>query len=254
MRVEEMVRELVDSCSSVVHAVRLTAVVALAKGIIGAGRLSPATIGRSLSGRALHQSTASAGRPAAGQSQDGARPAVLLPGDRASPSNRLPPPGHYHRLDPGWGSTRCARSGRPDRRSSAADLHRGSSAEEARECGCREAIPVRPQGHHPHGVRSIIVSDAGFKGPFFQAVLDQGWDFLGRLRGRRKPFPPSERQSRSSSFTDVLRSLLSSSGRSVCFVKQTERPELDRRRSALRKTAPSRSSLRRRKWLSSSRE
>src|SRR6478736_1809958 len=50
MRVEEMVRELVDSCSSVVHAVRLTAVVALAKGIIGAGRLSPATIGRSLSG------------------------------------------------------------------------------------------------------------------------------------------------------------------------------------------------------------
>jgi hypothetical protein len=29
----------------------------------------------------------------------------------------------------------------------------------------------------------IIVSDAGFKGPFFQAVLKLGWDFPGRVRG-----------------------------------------------------------------------
>lgn len=32
----------------------------------------------------------------------------------------------------------------------------------------------------------MIVSDAGFKGPFFTAVLDQGWDFLGRVRGTTK--------------------------------------------------------------------
>jgi len=38
----------------------------------------------------------------------------------------------------------------------------------------------------PPECRSVIVSDAGFKGPFFQAVLDQGWDFLGRIRGTTK--------------------------------------------------------------------
>jgi hypothetical protein len=38
----------------------------------------------------------------------------------------------------------------------------------------------------PSECRSIIVSDAGFKGPFFQAVLDLGWDFLGRVRGTAK--------------------------------------------------------------------
>ena len=32
----------------------------------------------------------------------------------------------------------------------------------------------------------MIVSDAGFKGPFFRAVLKQGWDFVGRIRGTTK--------------------------------------------------------------------
>jgi hypothetical protein len=38
----------------------------------------------------------------------------------------------------------------------------------------------------PSECRSIIVSDAGFKGPFFQAAREFGWDFLGRVRGTAK--------------------------------------------------------------------
>ena len=53
MRVADMVRELVGSCSSVVHAVRVRAVTAMVEGIIRGGRLSPATIGRVLPGEAL---------------------------------------------------------------------------------------------------------------------------------------------------------------------------------------------------------
>ena len=53
MRVGQMVRELVGSCSSVVHSVRAAAVMALVEGIVQGGRLSPATIGRALSGGAL---------------------------------------------------------------------------------------------------------------------------------------------------------------------------------------------------------
>jgi hypothetical protein len=38
----------------------------------------------------------------------------------------------------------------------------------------------------PPECRCIIVSDAGFKGPFFSAILKCGWDFLGRVRGTTK--------------------------------------------------------------------
>lgn len=35
----------------------------------------------------------------------------------------------------------------------------------------------------PSTVKPIIVTDAGFKGPWFSAVLSMGWDYVGRLRG-----------------------------------------------------------------------
>jgi hypothetical protein len=35
----------------------------------------------------------------------------------------------------------------------------------------------------PPGCRPVIVTDAGFHGPFFREVLKLGWDFVGRLRG-----------------------------------------------------------------------
>jgi hypothetical protein len=36
----------------------------------------------------------------------------------------------------------------------------------------------------PSGTRPIIVTDAGFKTPFFSSVRELGWDFVIRLRGR----------------------------------------------------------------------
>lgn len=37
----------------------------------------------------------------------------------------------------------------------------------------------------PQGVRPIIVTDAGFKRPWFRAVRKLGWDYLGRVRVER---------------------------------------------------------------------
>jgi len=34
----------------------------------------------------------------------------------------------------------------------------------------------------PDGCRPIIVTDAGFRNPWFQLVVKQGWDFVGRVR------------------------------------------------------------------------
>ena len=38
----------------------------------------------------------------------------------------------------------------------------------------------------PEGVTPLIVSDAGFKNPWFRAVEEQGWFWLGRVRGNVK--------------------------------------------------------------------
>lgn len=36
----------------------------------------------------------------------------------------------------------------------------------------------------PKGVRPILVTDAGYRTPWFEAVSAMGWDWVGRLRGR----------------------------------------------------------------------
>ena len=38
----------------------------------------------------------------------------------------------------------------------------------------------------PAGCRPIVVTDAGFQGPFFREVSRLGWDFVGRIRGTTK--------------------------------------------------------------------
>lgn len=35
----------------------------------------------------------------------------------------------------------------------------------------------------PNGCRPYVVTDAGFKNPWFKAVLSLGWDYIGRIRG-----------------------------------------------------------------------
>lgn len=36
----------------------------------------------------------------------------------------------------------------------------------------------------PEGCRPILVTDGGFKNPWFRAVARRGWDWIGRIRGR----------------------------------------------------------------------
>lgn len=186
MRVVDMVRELVGSCSSVVHAVRVTAVIAMVEGIIRGGRLSPATIGRVLPGGALPK--------------HGIKRVDRLLGNPKMVGDRL----FFflaiaHRLLRG-----CARPVILVDWTQAGGEHVALVA--AVPIGGR-ALPVYIEVHPlkklgnaavekrflcalkaivPTECRSVIVSDAGFKGPFFQAVLDQGWDFLGRIRGTTK--------------------------------------------------------------------
>ena len=185
MRVVEMVRDLVGRCSSVVHAVRVTAVTALVEGIVRGGRLSPATIGRVLAGRALPKHGIKRvdrllGNPkmvgdrlffflaiAHRLLRGCIRPVILVDwtqaGDHVALVAAVPIGGRalpiYVEVHP------LKKLG-------------NATVEKRFLCALKATIPPE--------CRSVIVSDAGFKGPFFQAVLDQGWDFLGRVRGTTK--------------------------------------------------------------------
>jgi hypothetical protein len=186
MRVEAMVRELISGCSSVVHAVRLGTVVKLVEGIIRGGRLSPATIGRSLRGSALAK-------------HEIKRVDRLLGNPKMSGDRQRLFLGMAHRLLRGaerpvilvdWTQacgTHVALVAAVPIGGRALPIYTevhplkklGNAAVEKRFLCALKAI-VPPE------CRCIIVSDAGFKGPFFSAILKCGWDFLGRVRGTTK--------------------------------------------------------------------
>jgi len=186
MRVESMVRELIGGCSSVVHAVRLGTVVKLVEGIIRGGRLSPATIGRSLRGSAL-------------------------------------PKHQIKRVDRLLGNPKMSGDRQPLFLAIARRLLRGAErpvilVDWTQACGTHvalvaavpiggRALPIYAEVHPlkklgnagverlflralkaivPPECHCLVVTDAGFKGPFFSEVLDCGWDFLGRVRGTTK--------------------------------------------------------------------
>lgn len=186
MRVETMVRELVGQCSSVVHAVRLATVISVVGGITRSGTLRPATIGRSVRGSALpkheikrvdrllgnpkmicdrlHLFAAIAQRVLRGAD----KPVILVDWTQACGAHvalvAAAPIGG--RAVPIYSEVHPLKK-------------LGNAAIERRFVRTLKAL-VPPE------CRSIIVSDAGFKGPFFQAVRDVGWDFLGRVRGTTK--------------------------------------------------------------------
>jgi len=186
MRVEEMVRELIAGCSSVVHAVRLMTVEKVVEGIILGSRLIPATIGRSLRGS-------------------------------TSPKHGI------KRVDRLLGNPKMTTDRVSLFRAIAHRLLRGAEkpvilVDWTQVCGTHvalvaavpiggRALPIYVEVHPlkklgnvavegrflrtlktvvPPECRCVVVSDAGFKGPFFSDVLKCGWDFLGRVRGTTK--------------------------------------------------------------------
>jgi DDE family transposase len=195
MRVRQMVGQVLEGCTAVVHVARLAAVVKVVEGIIHGGRLCPATMGRNLPSAADPKhgikcvdrllGNAHFGRErlfiflaiAHHLLRGGRRPVILVDWTHAGGTHEalvaaIPIGG---RALPIY-----------------IEVHRqknlGNAAVERRFlCSLKAILPAELQG------RPIIVSDAGFKGPFFQAVLEFGWDFVGRVRGTTTALAPDGR-------------------------------------------------------------
>ena len=183
MRVGHIVRKILRPCLDVVHAARFAALCTVIEAVIRAQRASIAAMGRSLEGR---------GAPKHG----------IKRVDRLLSNNRL----HLERAEyfKAIAAYLLRKVRRPviivDWTQAAGDL---LALVAAVPIGGR-AVPVYEEVHPlrklgnarvqslflgnlqrvlPRGTTPIVVTDAGFHGPFFRAVLELGWDFVGRVRG-----------------------------------------------------------------------
>ena len=183
MRVPAILRRVLRRCRAEVHLKRFTAVLAVIGGIVDGGRLSLTAIGRSLSrrgspkhdikrvdrllsNRKMRRELRLYFRDVAGFVVGGwARPVVLLDWTKVTDD--------FHALVAavpiGGRAVTIYEEVHPER-------HLGSARVQA--AFLRALADVLPRGCRP-----IIVTDAGFHGPFFRAVLRRGWDYVGRIRG-----------------------------------------------------------------------
>jgi hypothetical protein len=183
MRVSHIVREILRPCLSVVHAARFAALCAVVEAVIRARRASIAAMGRSLGGRAapkhgikrvdrllsngrLHVERAEYFRAIAAYLLCKVRQPVIIvdwtqaAGELLALVAAVPIGG---RAVPVYEEVHPLRK-------------LGNARVQSRFLGNLQRIL-------PRGTTPIVVTDAGFHGPFFRAVLELGWDFVGRVRG-----------------------------------------------------------------------
>ncbi len=182
MRVGQMVRQLCSPCSEGVHERRFDAVVAVTEAIVAAERLSITAVGRAVeSGTFPKHSIKRVDRLLSNPRMqrerwlyfqalalkligDCQRPVVLLDWTKVV--------GNFHALVAAVPADGRAltfyEEVHPEKRL-------GNPHVQARFL--RRLREVLPSGSRP-----IIVTDAGFRGPFFHAIEALGWDFVGRLR------------------------------------------------------------------------
>jgi len=184
MRVDAMVRHLLEGCSSAMHAARLAAVAKVVEGIVRGDRLVPATMGRHLPGRAEPKHAIKCVDRLLGNphfAREGLfiflavahhllrgcpRPVILVDWTHVGGRHKA----LVAAVPIGGRALPIYIEVHPEKKL-------GNAAVEKRFLCSLKAILPAASGP------PVVVSDAGFKGPFFEAVLELGWHFLGRVRG-----------------------------------------------------------------------
>jgi hypothetical protein len=186
MRVPAILRQVLKTCRQEVHAKRFAAMLAVIGGIVGGRKLSLTAIGRALGGRTYPKhSIKRVDRLLSNEHMDAERQmyfrdmAALLIGPCPRPVVLLDwtkMTDNFHALVAavpiGGRALTIYEEVHPERKLGSPRVQK----EFLRRL--RQVLPVN--------CRPIIVTDAGFQGPFFSQVQRLGWDFVGRLRGFAK--------------------------------------------------------------------
>jgi Transposase DDE domain len=186
MRVRTMLCRVLKSCREEIHATRFAGVVAVVAGIISGRRLSLTAIGRAIGGRSFPKHSIkrvdrllSNWRMRAERWRYFSDLAAFLVGRCLKPVvlvDWTKVTDDFHALVAavpiGGRALTVYEEVHPERKL-------GSPRVQA--AFLRALRDVLPDGCRP-----IVVTDAGFQGPFFRAVRQLGWDFVGRIRGTAK--------------------------------------------------------------------
>lgn len=188
MHVQPIVRHLLRSCREIVHVRRLLAVVSTVEAIVRAGRLTVAALGRVVPGRArpkhgikrvdrllsngrLYRERLVYFAAMAHQVLGGERrPVVAVDWTATGPRRAL-----YAAVPIGGRAVTIYLEVHPEAKLGNRRVQRRFLA------ALSQVLPT--------GCRPIVVTDAGFHGPFFRDVVALGWDFVGRLRGTARYRP-----------------------------------------------------------------
>jgi Transposase DDE domain len=181
MRAEPILRQVVRPCLATVHVKRLEALIACAEAVIKAEKLTPAAIGRSLPGRpkhgikrvdrlmantALHTQRWTIFQALAHHLlADNLRPVVVVDWTQALGSFRA----LVAAVPVGGRAITILVQVHPESKLGNSHVQRQFLRSLAR------VIPAT--------CRPVVVTDAGFHGPFFRAVVGLRWQYLGRVRG-----------------------------------------------------------------------
>lgn len=189
MHVGRIVRQVLATCSQVVHAKRLAAVLVAIDAVVSGGRLALTSIGRSIESRVrpkhsikridrlLSNAKLFLEVPTFFRSmarwllRNEPRPIVLVDWTMVTGSFRA----LYAAVPVGGRAVTIYLEVHPERRL-------GNSR-------VQDRFLARLKQVLPPNCRPIIVSDAGFHGPFFREISRLGWDYVGRLRGTAKARP-----------------------------------------------------------------
>lgn len=207
MRVLSILRRVLKDCREEIHATRFAAILAVIGGIVRGRRLSVTAIGRALGGRSFPKHgikrvdrLLSNGHMRAERwlcfhdmakllIGDCPRPVVLMDWTKVCDD--------FHALVAavpiGGRALTIYEEVHPERKLGSPRAHAAFLR------SLRDVLPA--------GCRPIIVTDAGFQGPFFRAVKQLGWDLVGRIRGTAK-----------------MRSIAGSTWRTVSDLYATARP------------------------------
>ncbi len=191
MRVSKIVARICSRCLPLVHAARWMAIAVVVDSIIHSGRLSLSAIGRATLGRARPKHNIKrVDRLLANAHLRAERwmffeaVAVWLLGDTFRPVILV----DWTKVADGFHALVAAVPIGGRALPIYEEVHRearlGNHRVHVRFL--RALSDILPRGCHP-----IIVTDAGFQGPFFREVRKLGWHFLGRLRGTGKVRFPS---------------------------------------------------------------
>ncbi len=191
MRVGRILRQVCRDCLPSVHAARFAAIAAVVEAITTAGRVVPAAIGRSIGGRTRPKHSIKRVDRLLGNPHVLAQRWVIFASVARWLLRNVPRPiilVDWTKVAEGywalWAAVPLGGRALPIFHEVHPERRLGDERVQARFLrSLRDVLP--------DSARPIVVTDAGFHGPFFRAVLKLGWDFVGRIRGTAKLRFPS---------------------------------------------------------------